>query len=52
MAEEKKMRFTLSDAGREAMRLIVTQRSRLAWGALLMLINRLLGLAMPASSNL
>jgi ATP-binding cassette, subfamily B, putative efflux pump len=51
MAEEKKMRFTLSDAGREAMRLIVTQRSRLALGALLMLINRLLGLAMPASSK-
>jgi ABC-type multidrug transport system fused ATPase/permease subunit len=51
MAEEKKMRFILSDAGREAMRLIVTQRSRLALGALLMLINRLLGLAMPASSK-
>src|SRR5262245_15243815 len=51
MAEEKKMRFIRSDAGREAMRLIVTQRSRLAVGALLMLINRLLGLAMPASSK-
>ena len=51
MAEEKKMKFILSDAGREAMRLIVTQRSRLALGALLMLINRLLGLAMPASSK-
>jgi len=51
MAEEKKKRFKLSDAGREAKRLIIAQRSRLALGALLMLVNRLVALVLPASSK-
>jgi len=51
MAEEKKKRLKLSDAGREAKELIVAHRSRLALGALLMLINRLVGLVLPASSK-
>jgi ABC-type multidrug transport system fused ATPase/permease subunit len=51
MAEEKKKRFELSDAGREAKRLIIAQRSRLALSALLMLVNRLVALVLPASSK-
>jgi subfamily B ATP-binding cassette protein MsbA len=51
MVEEKKKRFKLSDAGREAKRLIIAHRSRLALGALLMLVNRLVALVLPASSK-
>jgi ABC-type multidrug transport system fused ATPase/permease subunit len=54
MTEKKKKgmrRFKLSDTGREAMGLIAAHRSRLALGALLMLIDRLVGLVLPASSK-
>jgi ABC-type multidrug transport system, ATPase and permease components len=51
MAEEKKKWFKLSDAGREAKRLIIANRSRLALGALLTLVNRLVALVLPASSQ-
>ncbi|MCI0337235.1 MAG: ABC transporter ATP-binding protein/permease [Acidobacteria bacterium] len=51
MAEEKKKRIKLSDAWRDAKELIVAHRWRLALGAALMLINRLVGLVLPASSK-
>jgi ABC-type multidrug transport system fused ATPase/permease subunit len=51
MAEEKRKRIKLSDAWREAKGLMVAHRSRLALGALLMLISRLVGLVLPASSK-
>jgi ATP-binding cassette, subfamily B, putative efflux pump len=51
MAEEKKRRTKLPDAWREARRLIVVHRLRLALGSVLMLINRLVGLALPAASK-
>jgi ABC-type multidrug transport system fused ATPase/permease subunit len=47
----EKKRIKLSDAWREARGLIVAHRSQLALGAVLMLINRLVGLALPASSK-
>ena len=49
--EEKEKRIKLSDAWREAKGLIVAHRWRLALGALLMLINRLVGLVLPISSK-
>jgi ABC-type multidrug transport system fused ATPase/permease subunit len=51
MDEEGKRRVKLSDAWREANGLIVAYRWRLALGAILMLINRLVGLVLPASSK-
>jgi ABC-type multidrug transport system fused ATPase/permease subunit len=51
MAEEKKRRTKLPDAWREARGLIVVHRLRLALGSVLMLINRLVGLALPAASK-
>jgi subfamily B ATP-binding cassette protein MsbA len=51
MAEEKKKRIGMSDAWREAKDLVVSHRGRLAFGAMLMLINRLVGLVLPASSK-
>jgi ATP-binding cassette, subfamily B, putative efflux pump len=51
MAEEKKKRIKLSDAWRESKELIQAHRGRLAFGAVIMLINRLVGLVLPASSK-
>src|SRR5262245_35883402 len=51
MAEEKKKRIKLSDAWRDSRELILAHRWRLALGAFLMLINRLVGLVLPASSK-
>jgi len=51
MAEEKKKRIKLSDAWRDSKELIATHRRRLALGAVIMLINRLTGLVLPASSK-
>jgi len=51
MDKEGKRRIKLSDAWREAKGLIVAYRWRLALGAILMLINRLVGLVLPASSK-
>ncbi|MBO0724529.1 MAG: ABC transporter ATP-binding protein, partial [Blastocatellia bacterium] len=51
MAEKKKKRMRFSDAWREARQLVIAHRGRLAFGAALMLINRLVGLVMPASSK-
>ncbi len=50
MAEQKK-RLTLSTAWRDAKDLIWAHRYRLALGLLLMIINRLVGLVLPASSK-
>jgi ABC-type multidrug transport system fused ATPase/permease subunit len=51
MNKEKKKPIRLTDAWREAKKLIIAHRSRLALGALLMLINRLAGIVLPASSK-
>jgi ATP-binding cassette, subfamily B, putative efflux pump len=51
MAETKKKGVRLSDACREAKGLIIAHRRHLALGALLMLVNRLVGLALPTSSK-
>jgi ABC-type multidrug transport system fused ATPase/permease subunit len=52
MAEEKKKKpLKFSDAWREARELIFAHRWRLALGASLMLVNRLVGLILPASSK-
>jgi ABC-type multidrug transport system fused ATPase/permease subunit len=51
MAETKKKGVRLSDAWREAKVLIITHRRRLALGALLMVVSRLVGLTLPASSK-
>ena len=51
MAEEENGRIKLSDAWREAKRLIASNRSRLTAGAFLMLLDRLAGLALPALSK-
>src|SRR5688572_22421968 len=48
---EKKKRPRLSDAWREAKELIWAHRYRLGLGLFLMLINRLVGLVLPASSK-
>src|SRR5687767_12941852 len=50
MAEEKK-KISLSQAWRDAKELIWAHRSRLALGMALMLVNRLVGLVLPASSK-
>jgi ABC-type multidrug transport system fused ATPase/permease subunit len=52
MAEEKKKRkFSPSQAWRDARELVWAHRSRLALGMALMLVNRLVGLVLPASSK-
>jgi ABC-type multidrug transport system fused ATPase/permease subunit len=52
MAEEKKKKpLKLSEAWREAKELIFAHRWRLALGAGLMLVSRLVGLVLPASSK-
>ncbi|MGE0132090.1 MAG: ABC transporter ATP-binding protein [Blastocatellales bacterium] len=51
MEEPKKKRLRFSDAWREARELVVAHRWRLALGAALMLVNRLVGLVLPASSK-
>ncbi|HVT44546.1 MAG TPA: ABC transporter ATP-binding protein [Thermoanaerobaculia bacterium] len=51
MAEEKKKKIRLDDAWREARDLIWARRGRLALGLLLMLISRLAGLVLPATSK-
>ena len=51
MAEEKKKRLSPSQAWRDAKELIWAHRSRLAVGMALMLVNRLAGLVLPASSK-
>jgi ATP-binding cassette, subfamily B, putative efflux pump len=51
MDGEKKKGFRSSDTWREAKGLIIANRSQLALGGLLMLINRLVGLVLPASSK-
>jgi len=47
----KKKRPKLSDAWRETRELLVVHRARLALGLGLMLVNRLIGLVLPASSK-
>src|SRR4029079_17828754 len=51
MPEPKKKRLRLSEAWHEAKDLIIAHRGRLALGAVLMLVNRLVGLILPASSK-
>jgi ABC-type multidrug transport system fused ATPase/permease subunit len=51
MIMTEKNRIKLSDTWREAKGLIAAHRARLALGALLMLISRLVGLVLPASSK-
>src|SRR5688572_14156860 len=48
---EKKKRITLSSAWSDARELIWVHRHRLALGMLLMVVNRLVGLVLPASSK-
>src|SRR6267143_576394 len=48
---EPKKRLTLSSAWRDARELIWEHRCRLALGMLLMIVNRLVGLVLPASSK-
>jgi len=49
--KEKKKRIKMSDAWREAKALVFAHRGRLALGGALMLVNRLVGLVLPASSK-
>ncbi|MEJ7606866.1 MAG: ABC transporter ATP-binding protein [Bryobacteraceae bacterium] len=51
MAEEKKKKINYSKAMIEARQLVWTHRWRLALGLVLMLISRLLGLVLPASTK-
>ena len=52
MAEEKKKkRLSPSQAWRDARELVWAHRGRLALGMALMLVNRLVGLVLPASSK-
>ena len=51
MAESKKKRFSPSEAWQEARELVVAHRWRLLLGACLMIINRLVGLVLPASTK-
>jgi subfamily B ATP-binding cassette protein MsbA len=51
MPEPKKKGLRLSEAWREAKDLVIAHRGRLALGAVLMLVNRLVGLILPASSK-
>lgn len=48
---EKKKKVTISTAWRDARDLIWTHRYRLALGMLLMILNRLVGLVLPATSK-
>ena len=49
--KEKKKRITPADAWRDAKDLIWSHRYRLALGMLIMIVNRLAGLVLPASSK-
>ncbi|MDT7808232.1 MAG: hypothetical protein QOJ70_2045 [Acidobacteriota bacterium] len=49
--EKKKKRLSLSQAWSDARELIWAHRSRLALGMVLMIVNRLVGLVLPASSK-
>jgi subfamily B ATP-binding cassette protein MsbA len=51
MMVEKKKRLSLSDAWGDAKDLIWAHRYRLALGMVLMIVNRLVGLVLPASSK-
>src|SRR5919112_2558401 len=52
MAEDKKKKkLTPSQAWRDARELVWAHRSRLALGMVLMLVNRVVGLVLPASSK-
>src|SRR6202022_3066783 len=51
MNKEKKKRFKLSTAWADARELIWAHRYRLALGMVLMIVNRLVGLVLPASSK-
>ena len=51
MNNEKKKRVTFSNAWRDARDLVWSHRYRLALGMLLMIVNRLVGLVLPASSK-
>ena len=52
MAEEKKKkRFNPSDAWREARELVIAHRWRLLLGLTMMIVNRLVGLVLPASTK-
>ena len=51
MNNEKKKRITFSNAWRDARDLVWSHRYRLALGMLLMIVNRLVGLVLPASSK-
>lgn len=51
MAEPKKKRFNPSEAWSEAKDLIIAHRWRLSLGAVLMIVNRLVGLVLPASTK-
>src|SRR6195256_974682 len=51
IAEQKKKKITPTDAWRDAKDLIWSHRYRLALGMLIMIVNRLAGLVLPASSK-
>jgi ABC-type multidrug transport system fused ATPase/permease subunit len=51
MEKKERKRITLSEAWREAKDLVYAHRSRLALGLTLMLVSRLVGLVLPASSK-
>src|ERR1700694_3551928 len=51
IAKEKKKRITLTGAWADARELIWTHRHRLALGMALMIVNRLVGMVLPASSK-
>jgi hypothetical protein len=51
MAKEEERRIDWSGVWKDATGLIAAHRSRLAPGASLMLVNRLVGLALPSSSK-
>src|SRR5438132_2049831 len=51
MAEEKKKKIRWSSAWADARELIWAHRSRLALGAVLMLVNQAMGLVLPASTK-
>ncbi len=51
MAEEQKKKIRWSSAWADARELIWTHRSRLALGAVLMLVNQAMGLVLPASTK-
>src|SRR5260370_2652909 len=51
MAEEKKKKIRWSAAWADARELVWAHRSRLALGAVLMLVNQAMGLVLPASTK-